>query len=201
VTDGNPADTEMRPRRVDWRNASDADLAAGFADGDDSCLEESFRRWGSLIFSIAYRALNSSSEAEDITQQVFVGAWQARASYRESKGSLPGWMLGIARHRIADRQRARARDLRVVRAVTSDANVKVESEPLLTLVDRLVLVEEIQRLPHPRGTILRMAFWEGQSYSQIAERLQLPLGTVKSHSRRALRQLRARLEEVTSWST
>jgi RNA polymerase sigma-70 factor (ECF subfamily) len=46
-----------------------------------------------------------------------------------------------------------------------------------------------------------MAFWEGQSYSQIAERLQLPLGTVKSHSRRALRQLRARLEEVTSWST
>ena len=89
----------------------------------------------------------------------------------------------------------------MVRAVTSDANVKVESEPLVTLIDRLVLVDEIQRLPHPRGTILRMAFWEGQSYSQIAERLQLPLGTVKSHSRRALRQLRARLEEVTSWST
>jgi DNA-directed RNA polymerase specialized sigma24 family protein len=53
--------------------------------------EESFQRWGSLIFSIAYRALDSSSEAEDITQQVFVGAWQARANYRESKGSLPGW--------------------------------------------------------------------------------------------------------------
>ena len=65
----------MRPRRVDWRNASDADLAAGFADGNDPCLEESFRRWGSLIYTIAYRALSSASEAEDVTQQVFVGAW------------------------------------------------------------------------------------------------------------------------------
>ena len=201
MTDGNPPDTEMRPRRVDWHNASDADLAAGFADGDDLCLEESFRRWGSLIYTIAYRALDSSGDAEDITQQVFVGAWRGRTSYRESKGSLPGWLLGIARHRIADRQRARARDLRVVQAVTSEANVQVKSQPLVTLIDRLVLVEEIERLPHPRGTILRMAFWDGQSYSQIAERLQLPLGTVKSHARRALRQLRARLEEVTSWST
>ena len=85
MTDGNPADTEMRPRRVDWRNASDADLAAGFADGNDPCLEESFRRWGSLIYTIAYRALCSASEAEDVTQQVFVGAWQARTNYRESK--------------------------------------------------------------------------------------------------------------------
>jgi RNA polymerase sigma-70 factor (ECF subfamily) len=154
-----------------------------------------------LIYTVAYRALDSSSEAEDITQQVFVGAWQARAGYRESKGSLPGWLLGIARHRIVDRQRARGRDLRLVRTVTSDANVQVKQEPLATLIDRLVLADEIQRLPDPRGTILRMAFWEGQSYSQIAEQLELPLGTVKSHSRRALRQLRARLEEVTSWST
>jgi hypothetical protein len=80
----------MRPRSVDWRHASDADLAAGFANGDDPCLEESFKRWGSLIYTIAYRALDSSSEAEDITQQVFVGAWQGRTSYRQSKGSLPG---------------------------------------------------------------------------------------------------------------
>jgi RNA polymerase sigma-70 factor (ECF subfamily) len=201
VIEGDPADTEMKRPRVDWRIATDADLASGFADGDDTCLEESFQRWGSLIYAVAYRALDSSSEAEDITQQVFVGAWQARASYRESRGSLPGWLLGIARHRIADRQRARGRDLRLVRAVTSDANVQVKQEPLATLIDRLVLADEIQRLPDPRGTILRMAFWEGQSYSQIAEQLELPLGTVKSHSRRALRQLRARLEEVTSWST
>ena len=201
MTEGDPADTEMKRPPVEWRNATDADLAAGFADGDDACLEESFQRWGSLIYTIAYRALDSSSEAEDITQQVFVGAWQARANYRESKGSLPGWLVGIAGHRIADRQRARGRDLRLVRAVTSDANVQVKQEPLATLIDRLVLADEIQRLPDPRGVILRMAFWEGQSYSQIAAQLELPLGTVKSHSRRGLRQLRARLEEVTSWST
>jgi RNA polymerase sigma-70 factor (ECF subfamily) len=64
-----------------------------------------------------------------------------------------------------------------------------------------VLSAEIQQLPHPRGTILRLAFWEGHTYSQIAERLDLPLGTVKSHARRALLHLRGRLEEVTSWPT
>jgi RNA polymerase sigma-70 factor, ECF subfamily len=76
--------------------------------------------------------------------------------------------------------------------------VQVQSEGLSTLIDRLVLTEEIRQLPHPRGTILQLAFWEGRSYPQIAEQLDLPLGTVKSHVRRGLLHLRARLVEVAS---
>ena len=74
----------------------------------------------------------------------------------------------------------------------------LQDSAITPLVDRIVVTEEIGRLPHPRGTILQLAFWEGRSYPQIAEQLDLPIGTVKSHARRALLHLRTRLAEVTS---
>jgi RNA polymerase sigma-70 factor (ECF subfamily) len=173
----------------------------GFARGDEACLQEVFRRLAPLIYTIAYRALDSSSDGEEITQEVFVSAWRARDNYQAEKGSLSGWLIGITRHRIADRQRARGRDLRLVQAVTDTTDVHVQPETFSTLIDRIVLTEEIGRLPPPRGTILQLAFWEGRSYPQIAEQLDLPVGTVKSHARRALRHLRTQLAEVTSWPT
>jgi RNA polymerase sigma-70 factor, ECF subfamily len=185
---------------IDWRAATETELSIGFARGDEACLQEVFRRLAPLIYTIAYRTLDSSSDGEEITQEVFVSAWRARDNYQAEKGSLSGWLIGITRHRIADRQRARGRDLRLVQAVSNTTD-QVQPETLSTLVDRIVLTEEIGRLPHPRGTILQLAFWEGRSYPQIAEQLDLPLGTVKSHARRALRHLRTQLAEVTSWPT
>jgi RNA polymerase sigma factor (sigma-70 family) len=194
-----PAEPESPvERRSDPIDATEAEIAAGFSAGEERCLELAFRRWATLIYTVALRTLNSPSEAEEVTQQVFVSAWRARTNYRPEDGSLPGWLIGICRHRIVDRQRARGRDLRLVQAVTSEADVRFQHESITTLIDRVVLADEIQRLPDPRGTILQLAFWEGRSYPQIAEQLQLPVGTVKSHARRALLHLRSRLQEVTS---
>jgi RNA polymerase sigma-70 factor, ECF subfamily len=200
VVDDGRLEPELVGEHTDWRAATEAELSLGFARGDEACLQEVFRRLAPLIYTIAYRALDSSSDGEEITQEVFVSAWRARDNYQAEKGSLSGWLIGITRHRIADRQRTRGRDLRLVQAVTNTTDVQVQPE-ISTLVDRIVLTEEIGRLPHPRGTILQLAFWEGRSYPQIAEQLDLPLGTVKSHARRALRHLRTQLAEVTSWST
>jgi RNA polymerase sigma-70 factor (ECF subfamily) len=198
VIDDAPLDPEVIEERVNWRTASEAELGVGFARGNEACLEEVFRRIAPLIYTIAYRAVGSSSDGEEITQEVFVSAWRGRAGYQAEKGSLSGWLIGITRHRIADRLRARSRDLRLVQAMTNSTDVEVQSAGLSTLIDRLVLTEEIRQLPHPRGTILQLAFWEGRSYPQIAEQLDLPLGTVKSHVRRGLLHLRTRLAEVAS---
>jgi RNA polymerase sigma factor (sigma-70 family) len=197
VTDDARLDPEAVGEQIDWCKATEAELRAGFAQGDEACLQEVFRRSAPLIYTIAYRALRSSTDGEEITQDVFVSAWRARGNYQAEKGSLSGWLIGIARHRIADRQRVRGRDLRLVQAVTKQTDVDVRPEALSTLIDRIVLTDEIDRLPHPRGTILRLAFWEGRSYPQIADHLNLPIGTVKSHARRALLHLRTRLAEVT----
>lgn len=194
------ARSESRAASDSWPEASDAELAQGLVDGNERCLEEAYRRWAGIIYTFALRTLNSVVDAEDVTQQVFVGAWNSRSGYQPTYGSLPGWLLGIAKHRIVDRQRARARELRLVGAVENQTGAASSSEPLSALLDELVLLNEVQQLPHPKGTILRLAFWEDQSYPQIADRLDLPLGTVKSHARRAMLQLRSRLEEVTSWS-
>lgn len=190
-----------RPTAGEWSTATDAELSAGFAAGVETCVEEAYRRWSPLIYTVALRALRSVGDAEDVTQQVFVGAWLARGSYRVAAGSLAGWLMGIAKHRIVDRQRARSRELRLVQAVEASTDPDPELEPISTLVDRVVLAAEIRRLPHPRGTILQLAFWEGRTYAQIAEQLDIPLGTVKSHARRGLLHLRDRLKELTSWPT
>jgi RNA polymerase sigma-70 factor, ECF subfamily len=198
VIDDARVEPEAVGEDIDWRAATEAELRVGFAQGDEACLQEAFRRSAPLIYTVAYRALGSSTDGEEITQEVFVSAWRTRASYQAEKGSLSGWLIGIARHRIADRQRARGRDLRLVQAVTKQTDLQTQPEALSTLIDRIVLTDEVDRLPHPRGTILQLAFWEGRSYPQIAEQLNLPLGTVKSHARRALLHLRTRLAEVTS---
>ncbi len=198
VVDDGRLEAEVVGDHTDWRTATEPELRVGFAQGDEACLQEVFRRSAPLIYTIAYRALGSSTDGEEITQEVFVSAWRARENYQAEKGSVSGWLIGIARHRIVDRQRARGRDLRLVQAVTKQTDVQVQPEAFSTLIDRIVLTEEIGRLPHPRGTILRLAFWEERSYPQIAEQLDLPLGTVKSHARRALLHLRTRLAEVTS---
>ena len=200
VVDDARLEPEVVGEHIDWRAATEAELSLGFARGDEACLQEVFRRLAPLMYTIACRALDSSSDGEEITQEVFVSAWRARDNYQAEKGSLSGWLIGITRHRIADRQRARGRDLRLVQAVTNTTDAQVQPE-ISTLIDRIVLTEEIGRLPPPRGTILQLAFWEGRSYPQIADQLDLPVGTVKSHARRALRHLRTQLAEVTSWPT
>ncbi len=182
------------------REASEHELAAGFVAGDVRCLEESYRRWAPVVYSVALRVLGQVGEAEDVTQQVFTSAWRSRANYRPESGTLPGWLVGITKHRVVDRQRAQVRELRLVGAVEREVGGRATSDPIEAVVDELVLSHEVQLLPHPRGTILRLAFWEGHTYPQIADRLDLPLGTVKSHARRGLLHLRARLEEVTTWS-
>ena len=174
---------------------SAADIAKGFADGREDSLEAAYRRWSGLVFTLALRSVNNRGDAEEITQQVFVSAWRGRASFNPDVGQLGSWLVGVTRHRISDHLAARSRQLRIVEATTPAAIVSSGDED--RLVDRVVLADELDQLDDPRRTILKLAFYEDQTYSQIAEQLDLPLGTVKSHVRRGLLYLRARLKEVT----
>lgn len=181
---------------------ADDGLARGFVAGDRACLEEAYRRWSPLVHTLALREVRTAADAEDVTQQVFVSAWRSRADYAPERGSLAGWLVGITRHRLVDHHRRHQRQLRLVTTLESEAvTTPAEGPPPERDLERLVLVAEIQQLPDPRGTILRMAYWEGYTYAQIAEGLGLPLGTVKSHARRALLHLRSRLKEAAAWPT
>lgn len=179
--------------RVLVEDGSDDDVAARFAAGDERALEEAYRRWSRLVYTVALRATGSSEDAADVTQVTFVSAWRSRQGFDADKGSLPAWLMSISRRRLADHWRERGREMRRVEAVAIDSDDPV-AEPMDGLVDRVLLADELERLGDPQKRIMELAFFQDLTHAQIAGVLDLPLGTVKSHIRRSLDRLRTRLE-------
>ncbi|WP_084039048.1 RNA polymerase sigma factor [Demequina sp. NBRC 110053] len=166
-------------------------LAHDFVAGVDGALEELYRDLSPLVYSMAVRALGSTADAEDVTQQTFVSAWRSREGFDPDKGELRGWVVGIARRRIADALESRTRERRRLQAVADVAPAE-ESGP--DDAESVLLAYEVNALGDPRRTIVALAYFEGATHEQISERLNMPLGTVKSHIRRALITLRDRWE-------
>ena len=171
-------------------------LAARLVRGDESALEVVYDRWSALVHTYALRALGDAHEAEDVTQQVFVSAWRSRHTLTPSASALPAWLIGIARHKIADVRAARARDARRSEAVAALPALDVDQSADEEVAERLVVRQAVDELPDPRRTIVLLSFWQGLSHTEIAETVGLPLGTVKSHARRGLIQLHQQLEGV-----
>jgi RNA polymerase sigma factor (sigma-70 family) len=174
----------------------DSEVAALFCAGDERALAWAYQRWAGLVHGLATRALGSSQDAEDVTQQVFIAAWTGRPGFRPEAGSLPAWLIGITRHRIADAFARRRREQQVAAAagaaLAADDPIGIPSDSRVD--DRVVLMDELARIAEPQRGIMELAFFHDLTHEQIAQRMGLPLGTVKSHIRRTLSRLRARLE-------
>ena len=188
-------DTRLSGMEPHLASVGDEELARSFAEGDPAALSEVYRRWSPLVYSIARRALPDPHEAEEVTQQVFVSAWGSRSSYDNHAGALGAWLVGITRRRVADRYTSIERDQRSRQAAATQG-LPAPRDADDELVDRLTLRHELSRVSEPRQTILKMAFFEDLTHHQIAKKLSMPLGTVKSHITRGLRGLRTRLKEV-----
>lgn len=176
----------------------DDEIARRFAAGEEQALAWAYERWASLVHGLAVRAVGRT-EAEDVTQQVFVKAWRSRGTYRPERAPLGAWLVGITRHAVADTLGGRSRR----HEVTTDPDVVAGAEgrrrlpeagPDASVPDRVVLLEELANVGQPQRRVVEMAFFDDLTHQQIADRTGLPLGTVKSHIRRTLLRLRSRLE-------
>jgi RNA polymerase sigma factor (sigma-70 family) len=151
---------------------------------------------GSLVHSYCARALRDRDRAADCTQETFVSAWRARDRFDPARGSLAAWLLGIARYRVLDVHRGAHRVPTPVEEVPAS---KVPGAPSGSdasdlLADRLLVAHALESLPPAARQVVELAFYGDLTQAEIADRTGLPIGTVKSHMRRALLRLRADLE-------
>lgn len=153
-------------------------------------MRELFDLYGPMVLGLCRRLVGS--EAEDVAQQVFLDAWRSRARFDPSLGSLGAWLARIARFKSIDHLRAAGRRPSVPSAEAGDTLVH-EAE-IDSVVDHMVITRALEDLPPSRREVVELGFYQGLTHPEIAEKLGLPLGTVKSHMRRGLEALQRELE-------
>lgn len=182
------------------REPSAEDLAAtAWLAADPDAVRLAWDACGGLVHNYCSRALGDRERAADATQETFVSAWRSRDRFDPARGTLAGWLLGIAKYRVLD---ARRRQDRVPVPVDEVAGGPAGQPGSATsspehpdvLADRLLIAHALEALPPAAREVVELAFYGELTQAEIAERTGLPLGTVKSHMRRALLRLRADLE-------
>jgi RNA polymerase sigma factor (sigma-70 family) len=172
----------------------DDELAERFRAGDELALRAVYDAYGGAVFHLAIRALPNHADAEDVTQATFVAAWLGRDTFDPQRGGILGWLLGIAKRKIVDRFRSAAREDRAAETVRALPEPPKPDETPERVLDRLVVADELAQLPVEQRRTLELAFYDDLTHPQISAVTGLPLGTVKSHIRRGMANLRRRWE-------
>jgi RNA polymerase sigma-70 factor, ECF subfamily len=175
-------------RTAEGAHMQDLALLSAIQSGSQEAMTAFFDRYSKMVYSVALRVLNDAGEAEDVMQEIFVQVWQNPQAYDSGRGSLGGWLVVVARNRAIDKLRRRKpSDPVELFALPSSLDLAQESEQNF-LLDKIRAA--MSRLPAEQRTSVELAFFEGLSHSEIAEKTGQPLGTVKTRIRLALVAIR-----------
>lgn len=177
-------------------------LIQRMAARDELALGEFYDRFSKPLYTLAVRVLKNEREAEEVVQDVFLGAWRQAAEFDRSRGGVFTWLVGMTRNKCIDRLRKAQRrpqtadtgwdDLPQQQTVDTqlpDPAQAADSRDVYTKVRAIV-----RELPEAQRRVLELAFFDGLTHSEIAEHLSEAVGTVKSRIRLAMEKLRARLQ-------
>jgi RNA polymerase sigma-70 factor (ECF subfamily) len=202
---------------VDERRSerTDADLVTQVVDGDEQALAELYDRHADAIFRLCFRLLGDRYLAEEVMQETYLALWNRAELFDRTVGSLPAWLMAIARNRSVDRLRARGRrpPAMPISSVAGGDGEMADLERTLTagtlvgsgpgppepeaVIDaawlRETVLDALAEMPEVERRAVELAYYEELTQTEIAARLGWPLGTVKTRTRRALGRLRGLL--------
>ena len=181
-----PEDAQAR-RRVE-----DAELLARIVDRDERAVEALYARYSGPLYSLAYQVTGAERFAQDVVQEVFVALWRDASRFDPSRGAVAPWLFSLARHKAIDLVRREAN----IRKRTADVDLElreadddVDNEAWLGIRRERVRAA-IEDLTPIQREALDLAFFQGLTHVEVAERLGIPLGTAKTRIRSALLRLR-----------
>jgi RNA polymerase sigma-70 factor, ECF subfamily len=178
----------------DIHRLADEELMGLVAQGNAGAFEAVYDRHGSVAFSLAYRMAGNRNVAEDITQEAFLSIWRSRTRYAPERGSVRTWVLGIVHHRsidalrrntVHDKRRASAEGIEE----RQEAPERTDAEAVRREEARTVHAA-LEGLPSEQSRVIELAYFGGFTHSQIAEMLEMPIGTVKGRMRLGLEKMR-----------
>ena len=184
---------------------ADRDLVARAAAGDDAAIAQLYDRYATVLYTVAYRIVGERADADEVVAEAFAQAWRDAGRFESGRGSVAGWLTMIARSRALDLVRARSRRERITGTAAADrpdeppamgARPGDPADSLDRSERRRQVLAAMGELSPPQRQAIELAFFEGLSQSEIAARLNEPLGTVKTRVRLGMQKLRDRLRPV-----
>jgi len=167
-------------------------------DGDRAALQTVYRLTSAKLFGVCLRILGERGEAEDVLQEVYVTVWRKAADFDASRASPMTWLIAIARNRAIDRLRStrQSRNMDPIDAATEIADATAGADSAIESVQEHARLHGcLDGLASHERAALRGAFFDGNTYEDLAARMKVPLGTMKSWIRRAMIKLKACLEQ------
>ena len=175
---------------------TDGELIARVGEGDSGAFELLYRRYARPVFALALRRLGDRGRAEDAVQETFASVWRSARSYRQERGPGAPWLYAVARNAIVDRRRALGEP--PAEPVDEAANDPGPLERAESSWTAWRVHRALGELPDNERQLIELAYWGGLSQSEIAQFLDVPLGTVKTRTRSALARLADLLEDELS---
>jgi RNA polymerase sigma-70 factor (ECF subfamily) len=173
---------------------ADEDLIPLVESGDTEALAGLYDRHGRSAYSLAYRMMGDRQAAEDLVQDSFIKIWRSAKSYRAERGSVRTWILSITHNRGIDHIRSTASRRRTQDRVEMTAETTQQSEAFSETwrnSQRRQVQQALKTLPDEQLKILELAYFSGYTHAEIAEMLDLPLGTVKGRMRLGMKKIKS----------
>ena len=176
------------------KQPDDAQLMVAVAGGDRTALATLYDRYAAVMIGVGFRMLGDKQQAEDLLHDVFLEAWNKAASYSPERSKVSTWLLMRLRSRALDRLRTsgRRRSLELEDEVVDIPSSAGEDDPALGM-ERVAIRRALDLLPTEQRTVLELAYFYGLSSSEVASKVNVPVGTVKSRIAAGLAKLRVGL--------